>query len=966
MTSFFTTNPPVDNNPTMSNLKEAITNLQNTVGSLAVKVDKLEKEVYHLEEANFKLSKKVKSMKDSSSHKLTTKESTAKLEELRKKEELLKKKKEEEEAKKKKAAAEKQESFGGGGMFFDYDDESSDDDDNPLTHGLGHDTFSLLKVKRVMSFSWLFTMLVYSLQVALLFMILAEQFSAGEDSTPFGMPFRVDTSVRIGQIIGVLVTISLGRDIFLPIKEMQTLWFTHKDAWLGVTGPLKQNNAFGTWFIRIFIPNILQLFVGILSTFISFIIIIQSDNVIDLFANFAAMSVIGELDNIAFWFAENGYVGDIIMNDAQIVQAVEITEEITEINLFLFKISFRSLLYILLTACVMTAYTPFAYRQHIGVYFTQKYPKCFLTREQINAMGNEVCDGGIQNSIECGFDDGDCIEFNIGYPGCFVSKPSEVGDTVCHPENDLPECKYDGGDCCEISVNHKELVSYLGDESKTCHAGHFFTARCLYDNGDCDAIREDYPNCPDVEKLLLDDSGLPIALGTGVCDQGKEDLKDYMNDECGWVFGDCEELKAKADKRLQQYPTCSFPDMWRIGDGYCDRGEFNYLNEQCGWDKFDCCPYDTSKIGDGVCDSLNGGDDYLTAECGYELYDCCETRKFDLYVNNGNCGDTGFDMNTFLPIPREQMAYNKECAFEGTDCFIPDYPACQVPFASYIGDGKCNGGVYNTEDCGWDGGDCVEHNANYPFCNFTTVANIGNGLCDKENLNVQECGFDGGDCNEFNSKYGASGCDVGDQMYKVGNGYCDYSPFQNFNDPECNFDGGDCDEDGNPIFNPLSPFNVAYPNCHAEEPNRVGDGSCRGDYNTKECGWDGGDCLELNLRLLRLGIGPNCNPGYPQFLGDGICNGGQYNSEDCDYDGGDCTEFNLLYPNCNTNFPRQVGNGLCESEENNEDCGWDGGDCAVEGFPDCHPPQPRYIGDGECDIAFNTTECGFDNGDCLD
>ena len=116
-------------------------------------------------------------------------------------------------------------------------------------------------------------MLVYGLQVSLLFMILAEQFSAGEDSTPFGMPFRVDTSVRIGQIIGVLVTISLGRDIFLPIKEMQTLWFTHKDAWLGVTGPLKQNNAFGTWFIRIFIPNILQLFVGILSTFISFIII---------------------------------------------------------------------------------------------------------------------------------------------------------------------------------------------------------------------------------------------------------------------------------------------------------------------------------------------------------------------------------------------------------------------------------------------------------------------------------------------------------------------------------------------------------------------------------------------------------------------------------------------------------------------------------------------------------------------
>ncbi len=356
------------------------------------------------------------------------------------------------------------------------------------------------------------------------------------------------------------------------------------------------------------------------------------------------------------------------------------------------------------------------------------------------ALNNRLIDSLLfPRSIECGFDDGDCkslnmylmsvcfyligvysmythllslsflgIEFNIGYPGCFVSNPASVGDTVCNQENNVPACKYDGGDCCEISVNHPDLSKqFLGDDAKSCHAGHFYTAKCLYDNGDCDAIREQYPNCPDVEKLILDANGNPIVLGDGKCDATKVSLKDYMNEECGWVFGDCFEFKLQADKRQQQFPQCSLPELFRLGDGICDRGVNNYLNEQCGWDKFDCCDLDVSKIGDGVCDS-NGDDiDYLTPECGYEGYDCCDPQTFKFYVNNDNCGDSSFDFATYLPIPKEQLAFNKECAFEGVDCFIPEYPNCQVDVSKYVGDGVCNGGKYNVESCGFDGGDCL-------------------------------------------------------------------------------------------------------------------------------------------------------------------------------------------------------------------------------------------------------------------
>ena len=44
--------------------------------------------------------------------------------------------------------------------------------------------------------------------------------------------------------------------------------------------------------------------------------------------------------------------------------------------------------------------------------------------------------------------------------------------------------------------------------------------------------------------------------------------------------------------------------------------------------------------------------------------------------------------------------------FSQSDCFIKDYPKCNVEVAEKIGNGICNGGKYNVELCGWDGGDC--------------------------------------------------------------------------------------------------------------------------------------------------------------------------------------------------------------------------------------------------------------------
>jgi hypothetical protein len=46
-----------------------------------------------------------------------------------------------------------------------------------------------------------------------------------------------------------------------------------------------------------------------------------------------------------------------------------------------------------------------------------------ISDDEILKLNNGVCDGGRLNTIACGFDDGDCITFNLGKKiqgSCFV------------------------------------------------------------------------------------------------------------------------------------------------------------------------------------------------------------------------------------------------------------------------------------------------------------------------------------------------------------------------------------------------------------------------------------------------------------------------------------------------------------------------------------------------------------------
>ncbi|CAN0126060.1 unnamed protein product [Ectocarpus sp. 6 AP-2014] len=111
------------------------------------------------------------------------------------------------------------------------------------------------------------------------------------------------------------------------------------------------------------------------------------------------------------------------------------------------------------------------------------------------------------------------------------------------------------------------------------------------------------------------------------------------------------------------------------------------------------------------------------------------------------------------------------------------YPLCTSD-ESGLGDGRCTPAA-NTEECGYDGGDCcectcvdgedddyncgptyqcfdptascyLEEGSNpYPSCEF--IEHVGDGFCDLDS-NIEDCGYDGGDCCECTCETAESTC----------------------------------------------------------------------------------------------------------------------------------------------------------------------------------------------------------------
>ena len=206
---------------------------------------------------------------------------------------------------------------------------------------LNADSFSFMMIKKPFTKSWSFGLTIFAIQATLLsLLILKDQIeSTSLAGTPFNIPYFVTAGVRTTQVLSIFITIATSYDVVLPVKDLiTTLRLGNVEEWSKIVAGMLDSKTDDAdpdinhytckiWFLHILFPNIIKFIEGMLVMSCSFVIIIQSDNVIDLCKDFAAISLIAEFDNVAFYLANLGYFGDVLKNDTKEIETITLNEK---------------------------------------------------------------------------------------------------------------------------------------------------------------------------------------------------------------------------------------------------------------------------------------------------------------------------------------------------------------------------------------------------------------------------------------------------------------------------------------------------------------------------------------------------------------------------------------------------------------------------------------------------------------
>jgi hypothetical protein len=119
-------------------------------------------------------------------------------------------------------------------------------------------------------------------------------------------------AVYIGQFFAMTLALMTQSDVLSATQTFLLLRNSPCVPWQRtISRDWKEDMVGGccTWVARVFIPVSLKFLQGTFVLFISWLLIVQSTNVVDLLKDYTALFVISSIDNIFYFVAKNGYLG---------------------------------------------------------------------------------------------------------------------------------------------------------------------------------------------------------------------------------------------------------------------------------------------------------------------------------------------------------------------------------------------------------------------------------------------------------------------------------------------------------------------------------------------------------------------------------------------------------------------------------------------------------------------------------
>jgi len=162
---------------------------------------------------------------------------------------------------------------------------------------LPHDVYSLLYFTVPGSLGFFFAVGTFFFQLLILTLIMIDIVDAENEGNPLNIPAGVSTVVRISQFLAILVAVSTQDDLITSVNAMHT----------GYDGRIERREGTGGRYWQWVVSVSGRFLEGSLCLAVTFILIMQSSDVVGLFLDFLAVTFVSTLDDIAFALAQDGY-----------------------------------------------------------------------------------------------------------------------------------------------------------------------------------------------------------------------------------------------------------------------------------------------------------------------------------------------------------------------------------------------------------------------------------------------------------------------------------------------------------------------------------------------------------------------------------------------------------------------------------------------------------------------------------
>ncbi len=165
-------------------------------------------------------------------------------------------------------------------------------------YSLNEDIFSIIFVAPVFSVSFLYAIFVFGLQLSILILSMVNILKdADPDANKLMIPPYTELEINFAQFIAILISVMVSNDV---VQSLDVLLIEY-DTGIVITF---HDASYFKWALS----NICRFIEGFLGIVVAFIFIVQATNVLDLFLNFLAVQFVSELDNVAFYLADKGYL----------------------------------------------------------------------------------------------------------------------------------------------------------------------------------------------------------------------------------------------------------------------------------------------------------------------------------------------------------------------------------------------------------------------------------------------------------------------------------------------------------------------------------------------------------------------------------------------------------------------------------------------------------------------------------